>query len=393
MRKIKELFQDWKYVRICLYIVATAVLLYILYLVIGNLGHILKVAVTILQSIFSAFSPLIIGIIIAYLLSPFVDMIDKKVVSKLITKLPDDPIKLEKWLGLRRTISVLIAFLLVFLFIFIILYAFAVLIVGDLFFTSLHSMVDSIVAYFSRFEFALGEGAQNLPPSIIEEGLHDVVNTGINWVNKKITSSNLIPFLSKLGGSLFNLFIGIVASIYLLKDKDFFIRLCRKALHLILPMKVHGKTREALSDINIVVSQFIRGQLLAALTVAIMSSIGFTLIGLEFAVFIGCFGGLLNIIPYFGPVISAIAAAIVGFLTDGISQGLLAIIVVIVVQQIDSNITFPRIVGSTIGLHPLFILISVVVGGYYGGLLGMIIAVPIAAIIKVLLVKIVKNIN
>jgi predicted PurR-regulated permease PerM len=73
--------------------------------------------------------------------------------------------------------------------------------------------------------------------------------------------------------------------------------------------------------------------------------------------------------------------------TEGFSQAFLAILAMIIVQQIDSNFLYPRIVGSTVGLHPLFILISVTVGGYYGGILGMVLAVPIAGIIKVLLMK------
>lgn len=181
--------------------------------------------------------------------------------------------------------------------------------------------------------------------------------------------------------------LGLVVSVYLLKDKDFFLRLWRKALHLMLPMKANAVVTETLSDINGVVSQFVRGQLLDALIIAVLSSVGLSLIGLDFAVFIGCFCGLCNIIPYFGPIISTVPAALVGLLTGGVTQGLLAILVLIVIQQIDANVIYPRVVGGSIGLHPLFVLISVTVGGYYGGILGMILAVPTAAIIKVFIMK------
>jgi len=199
--------------------------------------------------------------------------------------------------------------------------------------------------------------------------------------------------IARVSGSILNIILGIVVSIYLLKDKDFFQRIARKALHLLLPMKARAIVSETLTDINNVVSQFVRGQMLDALLVAVMASIGFTFIGLDFAVLIGCFAGLCNVIPYFGPFISAVPAALVGFLTGGVTEGLLAMLVVVIIQQIDSNITYPRIVGSSTGLHPLFILISVSVGGYYGGILGMIMAVPIAAIAKVLLMKKIDSIE
>ncbi len=388
MSKIKEMLSDWKYVKICLYIVFTAALLYVLYFIIKNFDEVLGGVSSVFNSIISAFSPLIIGLIIAYLLSPLVDFINRRMVSKLFIKVPSDPFKLEKRLGLQRTVSILITFLLIFFIIFVIIYAFAFLIVGDLVFTSLQNMVDSIIDYFMKYESVFRSWVDTIPNnSGIEDRIQSFANDAISWISDNFSTTAIINFITNLSGSILNMVLGIVVSIYLLKDKDFFLRLWRKMLHLILPMKANAIVSETLSDINIVVSQFVRGQLLDAVFIAILSSIGLSIIGLDFAVFIGCFAGLCNIIPYFGPFISAIPAALIGLLTGGISQALLAILVLIIIQQIDSNILYPRVVGSSTGLHPLFILISVTVGGSYGGIIGMILAVPTAAIIKVLLMK------
>ncbi|MDD3200273.1 MAG: AI-2E family transporter [Eubacteriales bacterium] len=387
MSKLKEMLSDWKYIKLCLYIVFTAALLYIIYLIIGNMDQILRVTKSIFGSLTSAFSSLIIGLIIAYLLSPLVELINQKVVSRFFFKLPADPLKLEKRLGLQRTISILITFLLIFLIICIIIYAFAFLIIGDLVFASLQNMVDSIIDYFMQYESVFRGLAAAIPNSGIEERVQNIANEIITWFSDNFSTAAIINFITNLGGGILNMFLGVIISIYLLKDKDFFIRLWRKTLHLILPMKANARVTETLSDINMVISKFLRGQLLDALFIAILSSIGLSIIGLDFAVFLGCFAGLCNIIPYFGPIISAIPAALIGLLTGGISQALLAILVLIIIQQIDSNILYPRVVGSSTGLHPLFILISVTVGGYYAGLIGMILAVPTAAIIKVLIMK------
>ena len=387
MSKIREMLSDWKYIKLCLYIVFTAALLYVVYLIIGNFDQVLSAVSSILGSLGSAFSPLIIGLIIAYLLSPLVEFINSKAVSKFSLRVYTDPVRLEKAMGRRRTVSILITFLLIFLVICVIIYAFAFLIVGDLVFTSLQNMVDSIIDYFSKYESVFRSWVAAIPDSGIEERLQSIANDVITWISKNFSTAAILRFITDAGGNLLNLILGIVVSIYLLKDKDFFLRLWRKMLHVVLPMKANAVVAETLHDINQVLSLFLRGQLLDALIIAILSSVGLTLIGLDFALFIGCFAGLCNIIPYFGPVISIVPAALVGLLTGGPGEALFAILVLVVIQQIDANIIYPRVVGSSIGLHPLFVLISVTVGGYYGGILGMILAVPTAAIIKIFIMK------
>ncbi|MBP6492244.1 MAG: AI-2E family transporter [Clostridia bacterium] len=388
MSKLKEMLSDWKYIKVCLYIVFTAAMLYIVYFLIGNFDQVVKGFFSVLGSIASAFSPLIIGLIIAYLLSPLVELINRRLISKLFIKQPTDPSKLKKRLGVQRTISILITFLIIFLIICIIIYAFAFLIVGDLVFTSIQNMTDSIVDYFTKYESVFKDWLAAIPNDTgIEERAQELANDALSWLSAHFSTAGIIGVITTISGSILNLVLGIVVSIYLLKDKEFFLRLWNKTLQLILPEKANLAVSETLSDINTVVSQFLRGQLLDALLIAILSSIGLSIIGLDFAVFIGCFAGLCNIIPYFGPFISMVPAALIGLLTGGISHALLAILVLVIIQQLDSNIIYPRVVGSSTGLHPLFILVSVTVGGYYGGLLGLILAVPIAAIIKVFIMK------
>lgn len=111
------------------------------------------------------------------------------------------------------------------------------------------------------------------------------------------------------------------------------------------------------------------------------------MIKLDFAVFIGAFAGLCNVIPYFGPLLGMIPAFIIGLFTQDFFHGLLAVIVLVIVQQIDSNIIYPKIVGSTTGLHPLMVLLAVSVFGYFGGIAGMILAVPLAGIIQIFVLK------
>ena len=121
-----------------------------------------------------------------------------------------------------------------------------------------------------------------------------------------------------------------------------------------------------------------------SLIVAFLSSLVLTLLHVKFAVIIGIMGGLLNIIPYFGPFFGMIPAFLVAFFSGGPVHGILVVLGLMAVQQLDSNYIYPKIVGSTTGLHPLFVLLSVSFFGFFFGILGMLLAVPAAGIIQIL---------
>ena len=197
----------------------------------------------------------------------------------------------------------------------------------------------------------------------------------------------MIGFFTNIGGSVVDVVIAVIISIYLLKDKHHFLGLWRKFLHLVMPQKGHAVLTEPMSEINGVLSRFIRGALLDALIIAILSAVGLSVMGLDAAVFIGIFAGIANVIPYFGPVLGMIPAFLMGLCTGGFWHGALAVIILVVIQQIDANFIYPKVVGSSTGLHPLAVLLAVSVFGYFGGILGMLLAVPGAGVIQVFVLK------
>ena len=152
-------------------------------------------------------------------------------------------------------------------------------------------------------------------------------------------------------------------------------------------MKHGARINDVLNDMDMVFSKFLRGQLLDALIVAIITSIILTIIRLDFAVLLGCFAGITNIIPYFGPVFGAIPAVIVALFTGGLSKAVITLIAFVIIQQIDGNLIYPKVLGSSTGLHPVFVLLAVTFGGYFWGLLGMVLAVPIVAFIKLFILR------
>lgn len=387
MNKFKEFMKDSTFIRYSFFILFNAALLYIMFGVIKNIGDISEQALGIIGTIIDAFWPLILGLILAYLLNPLSELIDSGIIAKLI-KLPDDPIKAEKRASLRRLISVLFTVLIVIAAIIALMYGFTVLLIGRVMFNDLSALMDSFMAALVSYEDTFRNWiATNVPEGMLSEKLGEIAAYVMGWLGENINVSSVITAFTNIGGNVIDVVIGVIISIYLMKDKKFFLGLWRKFLHLTLPQKCNAVITETLSEVNDVLSKFIRGALLDALFIAILSSVGLSLMGLEAAVFIGVFAGICNVIPYFGPILGMVPAFLMGLFTDGFWTGVIAIIILFVIQQIDANLIYPKIVGSSTGLHPLMVLLAVSVFGYFGGILGMLLAVPIAGIIQIFVIK------
>lgn len=370
-----------------LFIVFNAFLLYVLYFIVKNFHSVISSIGNVCSSLLSAFSPLFIGLVIAYLLNPLVSIIDQKLLSRFL-KVPEDPIKAEKRRGLSRFLSVLITFLIVLAAIAAIIYGFAVMILGQLVFTDLPTTLRNVLDHLMNYEVQLRTWIHsNVPHGFLSDQATSLANSIMNWFSQNFSATTAISTVTGAVGGVINLAIGAIVSIYLMKDKDFFLGLWRKFLHLTLPQHANAVVTETLSEINGVLSLFVRGAWLDALIVAILSSFGLSVLRLDFAVFIGAFAGICNIIPYFGPLLGMIPAFIIGLFTEDLWHGVLAVVVLLIVQQIDSNFIYPKVVGASTGLHPLMVLLAVSVFGYFGGIPGMLLAVPLAGIIQIFVVK------
>lgn len=388
MGKFKEIIAEKNFTRGTVFIIFNAFLLYVLYFIIKNFDFLAAGVYHIFRSLLSAFSPLFIGLIIAYLLNPLVNLIDSRLSGRLFFQLPDDPILAEKRRNSSRFVSVLLTFGIVFAAVSAVVYGFAAMIFGRLIFTDFFAAVRELIAGFMNYEAELRAWSrENLPSGFASEHLLRFADAVMDRLFSSFSASAAIKAVSGTVGGAINGAVGIIISIYLLKDKDFFLGLWRKFLHLTLPQKPNAIVTETLHRVNGVLSQFVRGALLDALIVSVMSSVALSVIRLDFAVFIGIFAGLCNVIPYFGPLLGMIPAFTVGFFTGSFWLGLLAAAILIIVQQIDSNIIYPKIVGSTTGLHPLTVLLAVSVFGYFFGISGMLLAVPLAGIIQIFVVQ------
>ena len=181
------------------------------------------------------------------------------------------------------------------------------------------------------------------------------------------------------------MFVTIIVSIYILLERAHIIRFFKKLGYAIFDKKVCQKVAEYFNSTNKIFFKFISSQLLDAVIVGILVTIAMSIIGVRYAILLGFMIGLFNVIPYFGAIVAVAISILITLITGGISQTIIMAIAVIILQQIDSNIINPKIIGNSLEMSPLLVIFSVTVGGAYFGVLGMFLAVPVAAVLKILI--------
>ncbi|MEJ6527348.1 MULTISPECIES: AI-2E family transporter [unclassified Exiguobacterium] len=157
----------------------------------------------------------------------------------------------------------------------------------------------------------------------------------------------------------------------------------------LLPSSYEKETRHILHDMHETVRSYVNAQLLVAFFVGITSLIGLWIVGVDYAILLALFMMVTNIIPYVGPFLGAVPAVIVAFIQDPIKV-IWVIVVIIIVQQIESNVISPLIQGKSLKVHPLTIIIVLLVAGNLAGIIGMLIAVPFYAVAKTVVQNIVR---
>lgn len=390
MNKLNQKLNKDPYFKIAFYMVVTVALIIMLFEIITNISSATKNFFSFSASILSTISPLIYGLLLAYLLSPISKVIEKHVLNRIVGK---RTLK-KRGQSVKKVISVLLTYLFVIAAFFAILLAIYIMTVGQINFKSVSAtkLLDNFFSYFNQYkEFFSQTSRKFLSGDLKSLDILFQGNIGQNiskfFSNGSHLTQSFFDAISSVTSSIISITLGMVISFYILLDPEFFSKLWEKTLDLCAP-KRKASIKALFTDINQVISNFLRGQLLDALIVGILSSIGLTIIGLKFSILIGTFAGIANIIPYFGPLFGMIAAALVALISGDYQLILLSVIVLFAIQQLDSNFISPRVVGSATGLHPVFILLAVLIGGNLLGILGMLIAVPVASIIKLILLRI-----
>jgi len=373
---------DRKYLKYVLYVALAATLIFISYNVVFNFKIFLSNIIAMIKGIFSIISPLVIGSIIAYLLYPL---------SKIINNFLDKSLKLKYKTHL---ISIILTYLAVILLFIILMYSIYAMIGGQISNNeTLSVMFKTVGDYIKRYNELFDYINKKITDSGLSLDLKGYLSQAIQQVYAYLSVSinSIVNLFAGIGNGIVNSFIGLFISFYLLKDYDFFKKLYLNNVSLTMKESKFKNLNKTVHEINSVVSSFIRGQLLDGLIVGLISSIGLSIIGIDFAILIGFTAGIANIIPYVGPIIGCVPAVIVGILSPNPIIALWAVLLLLAVQQLDSAVISPKVVGDSMGLHPIFVIMAIMIGGSLAGILGMLLSVPIAGIIKLFLTKIIAK--
>lgn len=207
-------------------------------------------------------------------------------------------------------------------------------------------------------------------------------NELVEYVITVIT--NMVPVLGNLvvslTSSVFNIIIGIIVSIYILIDKEKFISLSKKIIFALFPEKKAEGILEISRRSNEIFGRFLSGKILDSTIIGILTFIVLAIFKIHYTLLISVIVGITNIIPFFGPFIGAIPSTIILLFVSPV-QALWFIGIIIVIQQLDGNIIGPKILGDSIGISAFWILFSLLIFSKFLGIVGMIIGVPIFAVI------------
>ncbi len=300
--------------------------------------------------------PFVLAIVLVYLLNPLVERMEKR--------------------GSPRVAAILM------LYLGVIIVVTSLLMYGvPRMVNQLEKLVETIPTYTDQVEQLVNQIQQRFANSAMPPGVQQIVDERITWVELKVMEMvrKAIDLLLGILSNLFYLALAPVLAFYIMKDLK---ELKQWAISQ-FPRKCYADVLRLAGEIDQVFSNFVRGHLTVVLIVGVLTSLAFALIGLEFGVMLGIIAGLAELIPYFGPLIGAVPAVALALLQ---SQWLAVkvIIVVAIIQQLEGNVLSPKILGDSIGLHPLAIIVTLLAGGHLFGIAGMLLAVPLAAIARIL---------
>lgn len=326
------------------------------------------------SAVTSAALPFIIGVALAFILN-----IPVKILEKLLVKWTG---KYRSW---YRILSIILSFLLVILIIMFLIF----LVIPDLqqtfssFIETVPQEIDQFVTYISDFI--------NNHPEIV--GYVNELDIDVNSLQRTLVNSIQTALTSILGGlfgvvsmavsSVVTVFIAIVFSIYVLVMKEALIRQMKKIIYAIADLRWANYITNVGRKANEIFSSFVGGQIMEAFILGILVYLGMWMFDFPYRLSVSVITGTMALIPIYG----AIIGGVLGFILIAVisfPKAIWFIIFIVVIQQLEGNIIYPRVVGNSVGLPGIWVMFSVTIGGAFFGLVGMLISVPVVSLVYTL---------
>ncbi|WP_124727947.1 AI-2E family transporter [Staphylospora marina] len=315
------------------------------------------------QFLKAVLGPFFVAMIISYLLNPVVNLLNQR--------------------GMSRSLAVLFIYTLF-------LVCIGVLIVNlvPLLGLQLNELAEHLPEWNAKLQTMIREyndhGKELLPPSV-QAGIDEALRKLESGISEQV--ERMMGGLGALLNQLLTVLIIPFLAFYMMKD----IKVIERSLVHLVPQNRRRGIIRLVREMDQALGNYIRGQLLVCGVVGLLAYIGYLIVGVPYALLLALMVAVFNVIPYLGPIFGAIPAVLVA-LTQSPGMVLGVLIVNLVVQMLEGNVISPQIVGRTLHMHPLFIIFALLVGGEIGGIWGLILAVPLFAIGKVVVDHLIRHV-
>lgn len=328
-------------------------------------------------------SPFIWGVIIAYLLSPAMQLNERKLFNPLVEKLQST--KWSRFLkkGTSRGFSIALAEIIM-----IAIIATLIALVLPQVYNSVQMIIFNSPSYYNKILKWIENVLKNYPAaeSFVSHTVGNIGSAISTWVSDQVmpridsiiynVTSSVIYILK----GLYNVIIGIIVSVYILNKKEKVIASCKKILYSVFSLKTAGKIREMALFSDEVFRGFISGKLLDSAIIGVICYIFCIIARMPYALLISVIIGLTNVIPFFGPFIGAIPSILLILMVSP-SKAIVFTLFILILQQFDGNILGPKILGTTTGVGGFWVLFSIILGAGLFGFWGMLLGVPVWVIL------------
>lgn len=376
-----------KYMQIALYVIFTVIIIYSLSLILKNAPAITKEVMVKVRWLLKVVKPVIFGFIFAYLMDPIVDFFENK-----YKKLKN--VKVFRRLVAPRTWAAFTSVLLLVIIVFGLISILVFTVTDQLRLANLDDIVKLAQAYmnsFKEFYASILERLRELDiqsqefESYVEKATTFIMNALMGFTNAAVAS------VTNISGHLTTLIFSFIIGFYFMIDGKMFISYSKKVCRALFSDKFNKKLTGNMHDLDQVFSGYIRGQLIDAAVMMLLISIVLSVIGVKFSVLIGICAGVGNLIPYFGPIVAYVGTTVVCLINGDFKRLIISLIALFLIQAIDGNVIGPKLLSKAIQIHPLIIIVSIIFGSAMGGFLGMLLAVPVGAYIKLVFVRFVNH--
>lgn len=326
-------------------------------------------------------SPLLLGFVIAYLLSPICHFFER-ILSKNAL--------LSKKQSLCQNISILMTFLLLILgvvFLGSLLLSTLTKSIQVLRFEDLFQGIEDFASTIEKFYSDLYVRLGNLPigGEDAKEAVQLLLQKAVVFFQNM--GNSVFSSLGSLAGALSTLVFGIIFSLYFLADGQKILSYWARIFRLLFGERRLEKLRRFFIDADRVFAGYLRGQIIDGTIMAVLVSVSLSILQVRYAIVIGVLTGFGNLIPYVGPFIAYGLTTLVCLVYGDFTKLLPALIALFVIQTVDGNVINPRLLSQNIDVHPLVVIIALIIGGSLGGFLGIFLAAPVASLIKLELDK------